>query len=110
MSKNARKGNSLLGAIDGFLDEEEDAAAKPLPPATAKPKTVKAEPANEPAKRGRPKAKSGPTSLVGGHFPTSVLKQLKIIAAEEGTTNQALLEEALNLLFVKKGKKKIENL
>ena len=93
MSKNARKGNSLLGAIDGFLDEDEDAAATSQPPATVK--------------RGRPKAKSGPTSLVGGHFPPEVLKQLKIIAAEEGTTNQALLEEALNLLFVKKGKKKI---
>lgn len=42
--------------------------------------------------------------LIGGHFPPEVQKQLRMIAAEEGTTNQALLTEALNLLFRKKGK------
>lgn len=47
------------------------------------------------------------TVLIGGHFPPDVLRQLKIIAAEESTTNQALLAEALDLLFLKKGKKKI---
>jgi hypothetical protein len=33
-----------------------------------------------------------------------VAKHLKILAAEEETSIQALLEEALDLLFVKKGK------
>jgi hypothetical protein len=33
-----------------------------------------------------------------------VAKQLKLLAAEEDTTVQALLEEALNLLFIKKGR------
>jgi hypothetical protein len=33
-----------------------------------------------------------------------VAKQLKLLAAEEETTIQALLEEALDLLFLKKGK------
>lgn len=47
------------------------------------------------------------TVLIGGHFPPDVLRQLKIIAAEESTTNQALLAEALDLLFLKKGKKKM---
>jgi hypothetical protein len=42
--------------------------------------------------------------LIGGHFPPEVQRQLRMIAAEEGTTNQALLAEALNLLFRKKGK------
>jgi hypothetical protein len=42
--------------------------------------------------------------LIGGHFPASVARDLKILAAEEGTSVQALLEEALELLFVKKGK------
>jgi len=42
--------------------------------------------------------------LVAGHFPPAVAKQLKVLAAEEETSIQALLEEALNLLFVKKGK------
>ena len=44
------------------------------------------------------------TVLIGGHFPPEVHKQLRIIAAEEETTHQALLAEALNLLFKKKGK------
>ena len=44
------------------------------------------------------------TVLIGGHFPPEVQRQLRMIAAEEGTTNQALLAEALNLLFRKKGK------
>ena len=50
------------------------------------------------------------TILIGGHFPPKVNQQLKMIAVEEMTTNQALLEEALDLLFIKKGKEKISNL
>ncbi len=50
------------------------------------------------------------TVLIGGHFSPDVSKQLRIIAAEEGTTNQALLKQALDLLFVKKGKKRIADL
>jgi len=42
--------------------------------------------------------------LIAGHFDPKVAKQLKLIAAEDDTTVQALLEEALNLLFVKKGR------
>jgi hypothetical protein len=44
---------------------------------------------------------------MGGHFSPEVLKQMKLLAVEEDTTTQALLEEALNLLFVKKGKGRI---
>lgn len=47
------------------------------------------------------------TKLIGGHFDPGVAKQLKMLAAEEDTTIQALLEQALDLLFVKKGKSKI---
>jgi antitoxin-like ribbon-helix-helix protein len=36
-----------------------------------------------------------------------VKQRLRMIAAEEGTTSQALLEEALDLLFIKKGKQAI---
>ena len=50
------------------------------------------------------------TVLVGGHFPPHVLRQLRMIAAEEDTTNQALIAEALDLLFVKKGKGQISDL
>ncbi|PON19379.1 hypothetical protein C2W62_03045 [Candidatus Entotheonella serta] len=45
--------------------------------------------------------------LIGGHFSPEVAKLFRILVAEEGTTGQALLEEALSDLFVKKGKKAI---
>ena len=44
------------------------------------------------------------TRLVGGHFPPDVARQLRILAAEEDTTVQALLEEAINLLLAKKAR------
>jgi hypothetical protein len=42
--------------------------------------------------------------LIAGHFDPKVAKQLRLLAAEEDTSIQALLEEALDLLFVKKGR------
>ena len=48
--------------------------------------------------------------LIGGHFPKAVAKQLRLIAVENDTTIQALLEEALDDLFVKKGRAKIAQL
>ena len=45
--------------------------------------------------------------LIAGHFDPKVAKQLRLLAAEEDTSIQALLEEALDLLFVKKGKEPI---
>lgn len=48
--------------------------------------------------------------FIGGHFHNSVGKQLKLIAVEDDTTVQALLEEALDLLFIKKGKSKVADL
>ena len=44
------------------------------------------------------------TKLIGGHFAPEVSTQLRIIAAEESTTVQSLLAEALDDLFVKKGR------
>lgn len=35
------------------------------------------------------------------------VRQLRIMAAEEGTTSQALIAEALNLLFAERGKPEI---
>ena len=57
------------------------------------------------AKSTKPSRKG--TVMIGGHFPPSIKQQLRMIAAEEGTTSQALLEEALQLLFVKKGKSSV---
>lgn len=81
-------GNSLSAALDGLADPE---------PATPPKRSAK------PAKK---KQEEG-TVLVGAHFPPAIARQLKIIAAEEGTTNKALIQEALNLLFKKKGVKPI---
>ncbi|MEM9053873.1 MAG: ribbon-helix-helix domain-containing protein [Pseudomonadota bacterium] len=93
--------SSLSVAIAGKLAEQEEAAPAP--------KTVK--PANQSKPKPKPKkAKPAKTVLVGGHFPPEVLKQLKLIAVEEDTTNQALLQEALDLLFLKKGRAKIDQL
>lgn len=47
------------------------------------------------------------TKLIGGHFAPEVSTQLRILAAEEGTTVQSLLAEALDDLFVKKGKGRV---
>ena len=57
-------------------------------------------------------AKSAPTGrqgtkLIGGHFAPEVSTQLRILAAEEGTTVQKLLAEALEDLFVKKGRGRV---
>jgi len=59
---------------------------------------------DQPAVKGKGRGRIN-TVLIGGHFPPSVAKQLGILAAEEGTNKQTLIAEALNLLFVKKGKK-----
>jgi hypothetical protein len=41
--------------------------------------------------------------LIGGHFDKAVSRQLREIAAREDTTVQALLAEAMNMLFVARG-------
>lgn len=45
------------------------------------------------------------TVLVGVHVSQDVHKQLRILAAEENKKHQDLLLEALELLFLKYGKK-----
>lgn len=46
-------------------------------------------------------------ALVAGHFTVAVQRCLRMIAAEEGTTVQALLAEGLNTVFAKRGKPEI---
>jgi hypothetical protein len=45
--------------------------------------------------------------LVGGHFAPEVQTALKVIAAEERTTVQALLAEGINTVFAKRRKPEI---
>ncbi len=78
-----------------------DRQAKPVLPEAGplpEPRTERAAPSEKffrPSREGR--------RLIAGHFDPKVAKQLRLLAAEEDTTVQALLEEALDLLFVKKG-------
>ncbi|MBK1724939.1 hypothetical protein CKO23_22500 [Thiocystis violacea] len=55
------------------------------------------------AKTALPPSRQGKKALTG-YFEPEVLKQLKVMAASEDTTIQALLTEALNDLFKKYGK------
>jgi hypothetical protein len=45
--------------------------------------------------------------LIAGHFAPEVQTALKIVAAEERTTVQALLAEGINTIFAKRGKPEI---
>lgn len=63
----------------------------------------------QPAKPKKTSSRSN-TRLIAGHFDPVIAKQLRMLAAEEETTVQQLLAEALDLLFVKKGKAQIETL
>ena len=84
------------------------AQAAPPPPAEeprARRPAAKGEPV--PAKFFRPSREG--RRLIAGHFDPKVAKQLKLLAAEEETTIQALLEEAIDLLFVKKGQGTMRN-
>ncbi len=84
------KGNTLQAMLDR-AKADSDAPVTPAP-------SVGPTPAKS-AQAGR----QG-TKLIGGHFAPEVSTQLRILAAEEGTTVQSLLGEALDDLFVKKGR------
>ena len=48
--------------------------------------------------------------LIGGHFAPEVQTALKIVAAQERTTLQDLLTEAINMVLAKRGKPEIAGL
>ena len=87
------KGNALQAVLDRAKTGGDPAPS----PAT---------PAEAPATRGAQGSRRG-TKLIGGHFPPEVSTQLRILAAEGGTTVQSLLAEALDDLFVKKGRNRV---
>ena len=107
----------MANALQAVLDKanRDPAASAPVAPVRKAPG-----PANAAKPAGQGEA-SGPSPkfhrpsrdnrrFVGGHFAPAVGKQLRMIAVEDETTVQALLEEALDLLFVKKGRQKIADL
>ena len=71
-------------------------ASKPVAPPTTRQKTWKP----------KPGARAG-TRQLAGHFPLATCSAMKFLMAEEDTTIQALLEEAINDLLVKKGRTKL---
>lgn len=94
-------GNSLQAVLDRAAKTEAPKQAKPTPSGT------KLEEAPRATGRTAAKPGRGGTKLIGGHFAPEVSTQLRIIAAEEGSTVQNLLAEALDDLFVKKGKARL---
>jgi hypothetical protein len=110
--------NALQAVLDRAAREEESPTPSEQPVAsrkvrkpvnTAKPQAAAEAVASEPRRKFfRPSRDN--RRFVGGHFTPAVGKQLRLIAVEDDTTVQALLEEALDLLFVKKGRQKIADL
>jgi hypothetical protein len=91
----------------------ERAAAPPRPRPRQEPRARPEELAERPEREGASKSfrpvREG-KRFVGAHFHPEVARQLKMLAAEDGTTIQELLEQAVDLLFVKSGKAKIGDL
>jgi hypothetical protein len=97
-------------AMQAVLDRAAQQA--PAPPEPAKPAV--AAPPRRPSPRltakpafDRPSRRN--TKLIGGHFSPELARQLRMLAAEEDTTIQALLEEAIQLLLAKKARGQLSN-
>ena len=52
----------------------------------------------------QPRPSGGRGRHIGGYFDPAVARQIKSLAAEEDTTVQELVAEALDLLFKSRGK------
>jgi hypothetical protein len=77
------------------------------------PSAVRAHPDRPPAQikphhTKKTGARAG-TRQIAGHFPDATLRALKHVMAEEDTTLQALLDEAIDDLLVKKGRSKLRH-
>jgi hypothetical protein len=116
--------DAMKNALQAVLDK---AAKDPLPEEAGRERPPTLSQASKPApQRGRARANSKEAApeddaqstkfhrpvregkrFVGAHFHPEVARQLKVLAAEDNTTIQDLLEEAVDLLFVKNGRAKI---
>src|SRR4051812_19549193 len=91
-------------SLQAVLDRQAAHVPMPQPTRPAQTPRPKAAPGDEgPSGSGARPSREG-KRLIGGPFDPKVAKHLRILAAEEDTSIQALLEEALDLLFVKKGR------
>ena len=108
MGTQAKKTNALLAAVNRAVPKEDVAPEPPVAVEVHAPRTAEPMSSTRNTRSQRP-SRTG-TKLVAGHFEPKVARQLRIIAAEEDTTIQALLEEALDLLFIKKGRAHIKDI
>jgi hypothetical protein len=69
-----------------------------------RPKTAKS--ASAPVTRTVPPSRNGRV-LLAGHVPLAAATEFKMIAVSEHTTVQALLQEAMNMIFASRGKPEI---
>jgi hypothetical protein len=102
-----KKGN-LSAALSQFDKRsgrggEEGAMHKPAPSREPIKPTHRDAEREEATRSQLPPSRRGKKALTG-YFEPEVMKQLKVMAAAEETTIQALLTEALNDLFKKYGK------
>ena len=89
------------------LKQHQARQAEPIPaPATAP--AAKAAAAQSAATRVPP-SRSGRV-LIGGHFAEQVQTELKVLAAVERTSVQALLAEGINAVFARRHKAQIASL
>lgn len=100
MSKPAKSARPDAIAMLAALSAQEPTATPPPP--TASPIR------NTRSRKPKPGARAG-TRLIAGHFPEATLKALKHLMAEEDTTLQGLLDEAIHDLLIKKGMTKLLN-
>ena len=84
----------LTELLDGYGQETEGKETQVLPEAPVE--ATNTDDKVPPSRRGK--------RHISGYFEPEVLKQVKIICAEEEKTVNEVLAEALNSLFVNKGK------
>lgn len=96
-AKPVPKSGGLLAAVSRAA--RPDVVANTIPDAGTTGSSPKFE---RPSRKG--------TKFVAGHFDPVVARQIRMLAVEEDTTVQALLAEAIDLLFVKKNRPVIEEL
>lgn len=100
-----KKGNlsAALSQFDKRPDRGNDGQVTDKQQASPERATATPSPQEEHARSQLPPSRRGKKALTG-YFDPEVLRQLKVMAAAEDTTIQALLSEALNDLFKKYGK------
>ena len=91
-------------SLQAVLDRQAAHVPPPQPARPAQTHRRKPGPVAEGPSGGAMRPSREGKRLIAGHFDPKVAKHLRILAAEEDTNIQALLEEALDLLFVKKGR------